>query len=117
MDPPHLCADRLHRGLHLLALGGWDIEADSGSSLSRRMRGSDDLAWAGRHVACRWGRTRLEYSSKAGHLNRTGHLIDRGWVTARVWPLPPLPRSRVWRWNWRLFDVEGGESQKGTWMG
>ena len=55
MDPPHLCADRLHRCLHLLALGGWDAEADSGTSLSRRMRGSDDLAWAGRHVACRWG--------------------------------------------------------------
>ena len=96
----------LFRALHHLADSGFTPEADSAFALTRATCWSEPIARGTRHLNCRFGRSRLEYTVRVGCRQRMGWLVDRGGVEARVWD----EEGGAPRWKLALFDrppVEG----------
>ena len=91
----------LTRALHHFAESGFAPEADSAFTLSRATRWSEPLARGTRHLGFRHARSRLEYNVRAGNQQRTGWLVDRGGVEARVWD----EEGGAPRWKLALFDA------------
>ena len=91
----------LIRALHHLAESGYEPEADSAFSLCRAASWCEPLARGTRHLDFIHKRCRVEYSVRAGNMQRMGWLIDRGGVEARVWDkMGDAPQ-----WKLALFEA------------